>query len=44
MLLEVDWDKDQKPTNASDKALFQARVKTGFDKRVEDPRLLGRFS
>ena len=44
MLLEVDWDKDQKPTNAPDKALFQTRVKTGFDKRVHDPQLLGRFA
>ena len=44
ILLEVDWDKDQKPTNAADKALFQTRVRTGFDKRVEDPSLLGRFS
>jgi hypothetical protein len=44
VVIEVDWGKDQKSTNASDKALFQARVKTGFDKRVEDPRLLGRFS
>jgi hypothetical protein len=44
MLLEVDWDKDQKPTNAADKALFQTRVRTGFDKRVEDPALLEMFS
>lgn len=44
VLIEVDWGKDQKPTNASDKSLFQERVKTGFDKRVEDPRLLGWFS
>ena len=44
VLLEVDWDKDQKSTNAQDKALFQTRVKTGFDKRVEDPKLLGMFS
>ena len=44
MLLEVDWDKDQKPTNAADKALFQTRVRTGFDKRIEDPQLLGMFS
>ena len=44
MLLEVDWDKDQKSTNASDKALFQERVKTGFDQRVDDPSLLEMFS
>ena len=44
MLLEVDWDKDQKSTNASDKVLFQTRVKTGFDKRVDDPSLLEMFS
>ncbi len=43
MLLEVDWDKDQKPTNAADKALFHERVRTGFDKRVEDPALLEMF-
>jgi hypothetical protein len=44
LLLEVDWDKDQKPTHASDKALFQERVKTGFDGRVENPQLLGMFA
>lgn len=44
VVVEVDWDKDQKPTNAKDKTLFQTRVKSGFDKRVEDPKLLGMFS
>jgi hypothetical protein len=44
LLLEVDWDKDEKPTNALDKALFQKRTKTGFDQRVNDPHLLEMFS
>lgn len=34
VLVEVDWHKDQMPTNAADKALFEARLKTGFDQRL----------
>jgi len=44
VVVEVDWDKDQKATNALDKSLFQARAKTGFDGRVSDPQLLEMFS
>lgn len=34
VLIEVDWQKDQTPTDAADKALFDARLKTGFDQRL----------
>lgn len=44
VLLEVDWDKDQKPTNAEDRALFKVRSKAGFDKKIEDKVLLEMFS
>jgi hypothetical protein len=44
VVVEVDWDKDQKPTNAKDKTLFQERAKSGFDGRVSDPQLLEMFS
>ena len=44
VLIEVDWEKDQKPTHILDKKLFQERVKSGFDGRVHDPKLLELFS
>ena len=44
VLLEVDWDKDQKTTNVSDKLLFQDRMKTGFDNRIDNTELLEMFS
>jgi len=34
VLVEIDWRKDQTPTNKADKALFDARLKTGFDNRL----------
>lgn len=43
VLMEVDWDKDGKAVNAADRALYLERARTGFDGRVSDARLLGRF-
>jgi hypothetical protein len=34
VLVEIDWRKDQTPTNEADKALFDARLRTGFDSRL----------
>ena len=44
VLVEIDADKDEKPVNAADRALFLARRREGFDGRVRDEALLGRFS
>lgn len=44
LLVEVDHAKDQRPVNAADHALFQSRVATGFDNRVQDPALLALFA
>lgn len=38
VLVEVDWDKDQKPVNREDKALFYARAAQFFEGRVKDRR------
>ena len=34
VLIEVDWDKDKRPVNQADKALFEQRMRTGFDDLV----------
>lgn len=44
VLIEVDWEKDQKSTYPADKKLFQARAQTGFDGKVTDPQWLEMFS
>lgn len=44
VLVEVDWDKDQKSVSATDRALYRHRAAAGFDGRVSSPRLLGLFS
>lgn len=44
VLVEVDWSKDGKPTDAQDRALFAARRAQGFDGRVRNPRLLSLFA
>jgi hypothetical protein len=38
VLVEVDWDKDRKPVNRDDKALFYARAEQFFEGRVKDRR------
>lgn len=43
LLVEVDHDKDGKPVNAADKALFGQRAAGGFDGRVHDPALRAAF-
>jgi hypothetical protein len=43
VLMEVDWEKDGKAVDAKDRALYLSRASTGFDQRVTDARLLGRF-
>lgn len=43
LMIEVDWDKDQKATNTHDKAFFALRKKSAFDGRVHQPELLSLF-
>jgi hypothetical protein len=38
VVLEVDWNKDQKPTNRDDELLFRQRVRSGFDGRIKAGR------
>ncbi|MDP3702374.1 MAG: hypothetical protein Q8R72_15865 [Hylemonella sp.] len=40
LLVEVDWAKDKAHVDAQDRALYQARVATGFEGRVMSPELL----
>lgn len=40
LLVEVDWAKDDAHVDAQDRALYQARVATGFEGRVQSPELL----
>lgn len=44
LLVEVDHAKDQRPVNTADHAMFQTRLATGFDNRVQDPALLALFA
>jgi hypothetical protein len=44
LLVEVDYDKDGRPVNADDRALFRQRLVQGFDGRVSDPTLLATFA
>lgn len=44
VLIEVDWDKDQKAVSVEDRALYRQRAASGFDGRVSSPQLLGLFS
>lgn len=44
LLMEIDHDKDSKPTDADDKRLFAGRKASGFDHRIQDPGLLAQFS
>ncbi len=43
IMLEVDYEKNAKRVNASDKILFKERKAHGFDGMVQRPELLGRF-
>lgn len=43
VLVEVDVDKDRKPTNPQDKALFAQRKESGFNGRVSDKALIAKF-
>jgi len=38
VLVEIDWNKDGKPVDASDKLLFNQRAETLFEGRVTDDR------
>ena len=44
ILIEIDWEKDKKSTEISDKNLFLERSKNGFDGRITNQTLLGIFS
>lgn len=44
LLVEVDWNKDSKVINATDRALYKTRSNRGFDGRVISSNLLGLFS
>jgi hypothetical protein len=39
LLLEVDFEKDRRPVDASDHALFRARSENGFDGLIKDQAL-----
>jgi hypothetical protein len=43
VLVEVDHDKDGKPVDETDRALFRQRAAGGFDGRVRDAALLASF-
>ena len=44
MLIEVDWEKDAKPVEEADRALFQSRASAGFDGKVAPGKLRSRFT
>ena len=44
VLIEADWDKDAKPTEPADRALFKARADGGFDGKVASAELRTRFA
>jgi hypothetical protein len=44
ILLEVDFEKEEKKVNHNDRLLFSKRTKTGFDGRIKDLNLLQMFS
>lgn len=43
VMIEVDYDKDGKPTRPEDKRLFDERKKACFEGRVENPDLLNLY-
>lgn len=44
VLIEVDWDKDHKPVNPQDKALFAQRKKNWMPARVQNQQILEIFN
>lgn len=44
VLIEVDWDKDQKAVDSADRETYLQRAGGGFDGRVTSQKLLGLFS
>lgn len=44
VLVEVDWEKDAKPIEAGDRALFKRRAEAGFDGKVTSSELRTRFA
>jgi len=44
LMVEVDWEKDGKPTNRKDKQTFQARLLNHFDGREIPEQLLVKFA
>lgn len=44
ILVELDWEKDNKQVDAADRKLFLARSGGRFDERVSSARLLHRFA
>lgn len=43
VLIEVDLQKDSKPVNPRDRERFLERQRTGFEQRIKNPALLGKF-
>lgn len=43
VLVEIDPDKDSKPINKKDRALFLHRQLTGFEHQINNPALLEKF-
>jgi len=44
VLVEVDWEKDKKGVNSSDRKLYVERAQTGFGGKVTAPELIRMFS
>ena len=44
VLVEIDWDKDTKGVNTSDRKLYTERAQTGFGGKVTAPELIRMFS
>jgi hypothetical protein len=44
VLVEVDWEKDSKPVEETDRKLFQSRAGAGFDGKVTSSALRSLFS
>lgn len=44
LLVELDWDKDQKPVHPPDKALFAQRKQSWLPGRLQQPKILEMFN
>jgi len=43
VLVELDWEKDEKPVDAADRILFPEPSRAGFDSKVSSKKLRSQF-